>query len=238
MLVTNYEIKCNIGMPCRFAVVADLHNAECNEILTSLKTEKVDFILIPGDLLNSEIEKCPNSEKFIREAVKICPVFMSIGNHERNFSRESSIKAIEAYGVIVLDNAYCKHRNIIIAGLSSGFSDDNQGHFKRTPPPSTTFIENLANQSEFKILMSHHPEYYEQYIKEKNIDIIVSGHAHGGQIRFFGRGLFAPGQSFFPKYTQGVWDNRFIISRGLANTAFFPRINNKIELLYVNLSQN
>jgi len=86
-----------------------------------------------------------------------------------------------------------------------------------------------------KILLSHHPEYYAQYIKATKIDLTVSGHAHGGQWRFFGQGIFAPGQGFFPKYTAGVHDDRLIISRGLGNPHPIPRFNNPPELVIVEI---
>lgn len=234
MIVTNYDIRCNIGMPCRFAVVADLHNMDCDEVLHSLGDEKIDFILVPGDLFHGELENSQESKRFIKNAVKICPVFLSIGNHECFFSKED-FEEIKKLGAVVLDNSYCKYRNIIIGGLSSGFGTRKQGHFKRTPAPKAKFLDEFSSKDEYKILMSHHPEYYKDYIKDKNIDLTVCGHAHGGQFRFFGKGLFAPGQMLFPKYTSGVWDNKLIISRGLANTAFVPRIFNKPELVYVNL---
>ncbi len=234
MKITNYDIKCNVGMPCRFAIAADLHNVDCDEVLHSLKNEKISFILAPGDLFHSQLKNSDESKKFIKSASKICPVFLSIGNHE-SFFAEEDIEEIKKLGAVVLDNAFCKYRNILIGGLSSGFGKSQQGHFKRTPPPKTEFLDEFASKDKFKILMSHHPEYYKPYIKDKNIDITVSGHAHGGQFRLFGIGFFAPGQMFFPKYTSGVWNNKFIISRGLANTAFLPRIFNEPELVYVQL---
>lgn len=237
MKITNYNIKCRIGMPCRFAVASDLHNIQCDEVLESLTHEKKDFILVPGDLFHGKFTESYESKKFIREAVKICPVFISVGNHESFFDNDE-FEEIRRMGAVVLNNSYCKYRNILIGGLSSGFGKGQQGHFKRTPPPKSKFLEDFTSQEGFKILMSHHPEYYEKYIKDRNIDITVSGHSHGGQFRFFGKGIFAPGQMFFPKYTSGVWDNKFIISTGLANTAFIPRLFNEPELLYVTLYTN
>ena len=73
-----------------------------------------------------------------------------------------------------------------------------------------------------------------EYIKKTNIDMTISGHAHGGQWRIFGRGLYAPGQGFFPKYTSGLIEDRFIVSRGLANNALLPRFFNPRELIIIN----
>ena len=107
-----------------------------------------------------------------------------------------------------------------------------------TPPPNLKWLGNFAALSGYKILLNHHPEYYPEYIKELDIDLILSGHAHGGQIRFFGTGLFAPGQGFFPKYTSGIHDGRLIVSRGLANNAPpIPRLFNSRELIFINFQK-
>jgi len=88
----------------------------------------------------------------------------------------------------------------------------------------------------YKILLCHHPEYYERYIRGLDIDLTLSGHAHGGQIRIFGQGLFAPGQGILPQVTSGLYDGRLIVSRGLCNTAWpIPRLNNETELVMVEL---
>jgi predicted MPP superfamily phosphohydrolase len=84
-------------------------------------------------------------------------------------------------------------------------------------------------------LLSHHPEYYPKYIKELTIDLTLSGHAHGGQWCFFGRGVYAPGQGILPKYTHGMHDGKFIVSRGLSILNPIPRINNKPEIIVIQL---
>ena len=76
------------------------------------------------------------------------------------------------------------------------------------------------------------------YLKERGIDLLLSGHAHGGQFQFFGQGVFAPGQGIFPKYTTGVHDGRFVISRGLCNTAKpIPRLFNPTELVIIDIEK-
>ena len=106
---------------------------------------------------------------------------------------------------------------------------------EKTPPPDLRWLERFSAFQGFKLLLCHHPEYYPVYIKPLDIDIILSGHAHGGQWRLFGRGVFAPGQGLFPALTSGVYDNRLVVSRGLANTAGVPRIFNPTELVIVKL---
>ena len=100
--------------------------------------------------------------------------------------------------------------------------------------PDTSWLDDFCSVDAPKVLLCHHPEYYERYLKDRAIDLTVSGHAHGGQWRFFGRGVFAPGQGLFPKYTYGVHDGRFVISTGL-KVSSIPRFFNppEVVLLYI-----
>jgi hypothetical protein len=84
----------------------------------------------------------------------------------------------------------------------------------------------------YKVLLSHHPEYF-GLIKDY-ADLILAGHSHGGQIRLFGHGLFAPGQGFLPKYSKGRYEN-MIVSAGLANTTWVPRLFNPTEIVIVEM---
>ncbi len=99
-------------------------------------------------------------------------------------------------------------------------------------------IEDIKGEG-YNILLSHRPEYFDVYVSS-DIDLIFSGHAHGGQfvLPFIG-GLFAPGQGFFPEYTSGAHntDNTtLIISRGLGNSLFPLRINNPPEIIIAELT--
>lgn len=84
--------------------------------------------------------------------------------------------------------------------------------------------------------MCHHPEYYPKYVKTLDIDLTVSGHAHGGQVRIGRQGLYAPGQGLLPRLTGGFYDDgRLLVSRGLTNSTWAPRLNNPCELVLIQL---
>ena len=94
-----------------------------------------------------------------------------------------------------------------------------------------------ASVDGYHILLSHHPEYY-PLVSDK-VQLMLSGHAHGGQIRFFKRGLYAPGQGWLPKWTKGVYDNRLVVSAGLSNTASpIPRLFNPTEIVYAAFNED
>ena len=100
---------------------------------------------------------------------------------------------------------------------------------------SCTLRAREAAENGAKILLCHHPEYYKTYLKDKKIDLIVAGHAHGGQWRLGRLAAFAPGQGIFPKYTKGVYDKRLVVSTGLKKSGRIPRIFNKPEIVYINI---
>lgn len=98
-------------------------------------------------------------------------------------------------------------------------------------------LNEFEKQDGFKILLDHHPENFERITKGRDIDLVLSGHAHGEQIRVLNHRLYAPHQGFFPKYTSGVYDNKLVVSRGLANIKLIPRIGNPTELVYITVTK-
>lgn len=96
--------------------------------------------------------------------------------------------------------------------------------------PDTDWLNQFTTISGYHVLLSHHPEYYP--LVPEGVDLILSGHAHGGQWRIFGRGVWSPGQGLLPRWTRGVYD-RMVVSAGLSNTTWMPRIGNPTEVVYV-----
>jgi len=97
----------------------------------------------------------------------------------------------------------------------------------------------LIEDSTYTVLLSHRPELFDVYA-DNNIDLVLSGHAHGGQVRLpFIDGLAAPNQGLFPQYSEGVHENnrtKMVVSRGLGNSIFPIRINNRPELVVFTLT--
>ena len=235
--------------PYTMAVVSDLHGGDPSGALASLSRERPDYILIPGDLferLDGSRDPChENALRLLREAARIAPVFYSTGNHEdggvRSWSpgwrikvrereyHEEDLRQIEASGAVMLTDGFVLRDGIAFGGLCSGLIHKDRA-------PRVAWLSELCRVDAPRVLLCHHPEYYEPYLKNLPIDLIVSGHAHGGQWRFFGRGVFAPGQGLFPKYTYGVHDGRFVISTGLKKAGLIPRFFNPTELLYVHFA--
>ncbi len=213
-------------------VVADLHNREYKYVVSAIERINPEYILIPGDLANNlDYEGAQEySEKglaFLSDAAKIAKTYYSIGNHEKAVNGECA-EIIKQSGVVLLDDETIKDGEIVFGGLTTGMIENRYGP---TPEPNIEYLKEFSKEDGFKLLLCHHPEYYPEYIRETEVDLTVSGHAHGGQWRIFGHGVYAPGQGLFPKYTSGLYENRLYVSRGLTNTCCpLPRLFNKTEL--------
>lgn len=238
MKITEYNINAAIDGPISIMLAADLHNREYKDIINEISSKNPDIIAVTGDIIEGIPADSPQGLGFLHECAEIAPTYYSLGNHEI-IENSEDYRAIFNSGAILLNNTATVYKDIHIGGLNSGGKFTWHNTFKDPPVPDYHWINKFSGLKGYKILLCHHPEYYEPYIRSGGTDLILSGHAHGGQWRLFGRGIFAPGQGFFPKYTSGIYENRLVVSRGLANTAkHIPRLFNETELVYIKLNNN
>lgn len=236
--LTEYNINAPIENNLTFAFISDLHDYPNKPIFEAISQINPDAVLVGGDFISEEKNSNRDCE-FIKYAVSTAPTFCVFGNHEiryNNTFEQSFEERIEGLGVKILNNEYVPFNGLIIGGLTSPQTEELG--VKHTPKPNTEWLSQFSSVNGYKILLSHHPEFYEPYIKPLNIDLTLSGHAHGGQWRFFGHGVFSPGQGWFPKYTCGLYDERLIVSRGVGNQTLVPRINNNSEIVLLRLNAN
>lgn len=236
MTVSYYHaVQQGLRRALRVAVVADLHDRAEGKLYDQLRLAQPELVVVPGDFLDAG--SASGGFAFLRRCAAIYPTYCSIGNHERKAAVKDLAAAVAETGAELLDDRCVFRHGMWIGGLSSGWeSGGAQSHRLPTPPPNLSFIEDFASREGCRLLLCHHPEYYEPYLREKNIPLIVSGHAHGGQWRLFGRAVYAPGQGILPRYTSGFYEGRLLVSRGLCHTRrFIPRIGNLRELVILDL---
>lgn len=237
MRITEYTFEIPIKRSLRAAFVADTHDIKYGKLLNEIINHKVDLILMTGDIIYGHDDVLKNGLNMLSDFAKTAPTFMSLGNHEGG-AVEKVRNHCKNVGVNLLEDRYTLFEDIYIGGLTSGYISDPRGieenHWRKTPCPNLGFLDEFSKLDGYKLLLNHHPEYYPEYLFDREIDLILSGHAHGGQWRIFDHGLFAPGQGILPKYTSGLYDNKLIVSRGLANNAFVPRLFNPCELIFIN----
>lgn len=224
----------------RIAQISDLHNACFGEnntdLLALLKNADPDMIAITGDLVDSRNPDEAAALEFAEEAAKIAPVYYVPGNHEARRDFAALREKLVAVGVTVLDdrsvNLEKDDGKLTVVGLSDpAFRGETQ--FLST-------LEQLSGEKNgYTVLLSHRPEYFEEYAAV-GMDLIFSGHAHGGQFRLpLAGGLIAPGQGLFPKYDSGLFaqgNTVMAVSRGLGNSLLPIRLGNPPEVVIVQLA--
>jgi len=224
----------------RIAQVSDLHDAlfgEGNErLIERVREAKPDVIFITGDVVDSNRFKLEQSLTTVRGLVQIADVYYVLGNHEVATNRVPEIYAkLSALGVNVLPNtAVVLERDgeqLAIVGIEDPLMNPNTANM---------LDKALVNvpKGMFTLLLAHRPEMFQVYTDYK-MDMVFSGHAHGGQFRIpcFG-GLIAPGQGWLPKYTAGIYENtetKMVVSHGLGNSAMPQRLFNLPQIVVVEL---
>ncbi len=221
----------------RIAQISDLHNAqfgdENRELLSLLAQAEPDAIVLTGDLVDSCRPEFDTAVNFAAQAVAIAPCYYVPGNHESRLNYSALRDRLRAVGVTVLEEqAVTLHRGterIRILGLRDpDFFQEEEADV----------LDSLTTETGFEILLAHRPEKLPRY-SQTGVDLVFSGHAHGGQIRLpLLGGLFAPGQGLFPQYDSGLYyegQTAMLVSRGLGNSIFPFRFNNRPEILVCTL---
>lgn len=251
--VTHYTVVSN-RLPVAFdhykiAVISDLHNAEFGEnnssLISLIKNEKPDMIAITGDLIDSNRTDIEIAENLVKKLVEIAPCYYVTGNHEAWIGeqyQDLEDKLLDIGVVIFHDNTeqLVKNNEIIqLAGLDDPDFTDRNSSIQESM--LKTKLDNMNLTENYCVLLSHRPEVFNAYVSE-NIDLVLSGHAHGGQFRLpFIGGLIAPNQGFFPKYDAGEYfekNTTMIVSRGIGNSIIPIRFNNRPEVVIVELTCN
>lgn len=244
--ITNYCVNnTKNDAKLKFVVITDLHNKEYGEknadLAELVKEQNPDFIAVCGDMVNRGDPDTTKMKDVLEKLSKIAPTYCCLGNHERDNAAKfgTDFKSeTNSTGAVLLDNEYIKFTKNGKSVLIGGMSDYPYYEFY-TPDddvPSRTLWEEFAEKAKnnFTILLHHQPEYIAEDAKKTDIDLIVCGHTHGGQIQLpFISGVIAPNQGLFPKYDKGEFDldgTKMIVCAGLSNTVFISRINNQVEI--------
>lgn len=232
----------------RIAQISDLHNAEMGEgnekLLKMLANAESDIIVITGDSIDSYHTDVEVTLQFVEKAVEIAPCYYVTGNHEARLPREVYLdfeEKMQEYGVEIL------HDEVILIerggeSISLGGIDDASFASKYSNGYHSNLsnhIEDLFTEDGFQILLSHRPELFGMYV-DAGVDLVFSGHAHGGQFRLpLVGGLVAPNQGLFPEYDAGLFledGTNMVVSRGIGNSIIPVRVNNRPEVVVVELS--
>lgn len=253
LVLTEYTIQ-NPEIPTAFdgfriAQVSDLHNEEFGEnnerLIAMLRSAQPDIIAITGDLIDSRTTNIAVTLEFARQAMEIAPCYYVPGNHESRLEEYGQLfDDLAALGVTVLEDTSVTlqrdGQSIYLLGvLDPSFKTDYVLTWE-----AKTMEESLIpifREEGFTILLSHRPKFLDLYVKYK-VDLVLSGHNHGGQVRLpFVGGLYSPDEGFFPEYDAGFLERentQMIISRGIGDSVIPLRINNPPEVVLITLTPN
>lgn len=232
----------------RIAQVSDLHNDELGKnnekLLSMLADTKPDIIVITGDLIDSRDTDVEIALDFAREATQIAPCYYVSGNHEARVSEYIRLKqGLQELGVAVLEDGTVKlergEESILLVGVRDP-SFETDYLFGDSGEVMNRKLQQLTDETKFTVLLSHRPELMEVYTAY-GVDLVLSGHAHGGQFRLpFIGGLFAPNQGILPKYDAGLYteqNTKMIVSRGVGNSIVPLRLGNRPEIVLIELDR-
>lgn len=245
--ITSDKIK----SPMRIALITDLHSckygADQKTLIDAVDKEKPDMILLGGDIFDDVIPD-NNTKTFLTAIAKRYPCYYVTGNHEYWSRRTDEMLVwLEANGI---EDIGGKTIQTNINGNEiclSGLNDPDEARYTGKGDGMVTELERTKNERDdtaFTMLLTHRPSFVNLY-KDAGFDLVLAGHAHGGQWHIPGilNGTFAPDEGWLPKYAGGRYsfDNgsEMIVSRGLARESTrIPRIFNRPELVIVNINQS
>ena len=242
--ITHYTISSSkVTNHVRLAMVSDLHSCRYGEgqaeLCDAIASQNPDAVMMVGDIAEDFMPH-EGTIDFLRGLDNQYPAFYVTGNHEYWSGEVDRIKQFFIdYDVTVLENEHVlleiKGQTLNICGVEDPDS--------RIGTPEGDLEQAFAgiDPAHYTILLAHRPELIENYLQYP-CDLILSGHAHGGQMRipfFVPNGLYAPNQGSFPKYTNGVHvfdDTNLIIGRGLSReSSTLPRVFNPPELVIIDI---
>lgn len=227
----------------RLAVVTDFHSSDnADDVVAMVASCAPDAVLLVGDMFDDDTQNRPTERtlSLMRQLSAQYPCYYVSGNHEAwTGEMDALYQQTEEAGVTVLRMSSgvltVRGQRIALCGIP----DPYEMVFSGAPDTEEQLRQALedVDSADFTVLLAHRPELLAKYAQFP-LDLVVSGHAHGGQVRIPGvlNGLYAPNQGWFPKLAGGAYTQdgmTLIVSRGLAVRTRLPRIFNRPEVVLV-----
>ncbi len=254
LTINKYSLNESVNSSIRILQLSDLHNAEFGdnneELIDLVKKQSPDLIVMSGDMINRDEENLDIITDLISSLSDAAPIYYGYGNHEvdwiESFGTDLEDKLTQA-GAVVLNNSYrdvsVNDSELRIGGYMGYYrqpgmltQDEEQKKIE------LDFANDFENTDRLKILINHIPTQWVDwdYINEYPVDVVFSGHYHGGAIRIpiIDQGLYAPYVGWFPPYTKGLFSGtqaKCVLSTGLGSEHNIPRLNNPPEIVVVDV---
>lgn len=253
LTVTNFTVTSDkITSPFRMVLISDLHDhsfGSGNEkLLEKIQDQSPDLIIVDGDMINGDSENDDVAVELVRSLVKIAPIYYSLGNHEYYYMEDGNDDLqddLEEAGAVVLNYQIVDievNGNAIRLGGLYEYGFDTSMQSEEENQKAVSYLEEYVETDRYLVMCAHRPEsfYCWDYADQWGLDLVLSGHLHGGQVIIPGvGGLYSPLEEFFPTYDYGQYklgDSDMIITRGLgSNPKMLPRFNNPPEIAVVDV---
>lgn len=254
LTINEYTVEESVTSSIRILQLSDLHNAEFGdnneELIDLVKKQSPDLIVMSGDMINRDEENLDIITYLISSLSDAAPIYYGYGNHEvdwiESFGTDLEDKLTQA-GAVVLNNSYrdvsVSDSELRIGGYMGYYRQP--GMFTQDDVQKKSeldFANDFENTDRLKILINHIPTQWVDwdYINIYPVDIVFSGHYHGGAIRIpiIDQGLYAPYVGWFPPYTKGLFSGtqaKCVLSTGLVSEHNIPRLNNPPEIVVVDV---
>ena len=233
--INKYQLKNPKLQHTKILFLSDLHSDTYPEIKDIINQERdIEHIFIAGDIFHRDEESGKDNWNELlfdlKQLSNKVQIYCSLGNHEVDHSSIEYIrKRFKENGICLLNDEYVQIKNMYVYGFTPPMDKTKKAY------PLKNFPDPLDRDC--TIVLCHKPTDYQEYIEGYCPWLTLSGHAHGGQWRFFGRGLFSPDEGLLPKLTSGFhFKQRLLISRGLGNKCGYPRINNNPEAIILTIN--
>ena len=251
LTVSRYSVRnAKIHHSIRIAHLSDLHNKQFGKgncrLAQVVSAQNPDLVVFTGDMQDRRQNYDKMTTDFLTGLAQKVPVIFVHGNQEmKGYFRNRLVKDLQKGGVTVLNNKAVNFtvsgQCISVLGLNDFWIDRRH---KIAIQSGKRLLEQFQASGNFKLLLTHYPHFFNHYKKryhycDYQLDLVLAGHAHGGLIRLpILKGMFAPGQGLFPRYTAGLYRQKgvnMIVSRGLGNSGWPFRIFNPPEVVTIDI---
>ena len=245
--VTFYQVRSDkVSGNIRIAELADLHNKEYGpkneKLIAKIRALHPDMIVYAGDMMTYQNDDYSVLFDLSDQLSRIAPIYACYGNNELDqylFRDKQFADQFKSHNVNLLSN---EAKDVEVNGsvVQLVAVSDDAKQFDIETNNAKKFLEALEPTNNCRICLTHYPELFHDKLLNRGIDVALTGHAHGGLIRLprIG-GLYSTGEGFLPDFTSGVITVEdgasVVVSRGLGDSGFIPRINNQPELVIVDI---
>lgn len=255
LTVSQYVITTDkIAEPIRVVMLADLHNNEFGRdnvrLAQSVAQQRPDLILLVGDMLNGFEEQTQTAAKATEQLARIAPTYAAYGNHEYTHEiwYNTDIRALyEDAGARLLEAEYedveVNGQTIRLGGILGYCLSEKYLSTGEAKQREITYLKQFQDTEYFTMLLCHYPLCWikNDNLEQWDIDCVLSGHVHGGQIRLpIIGGIYAPDHGMFPGQLCGLYHSQdrervMVLTRGLGGRSRLPRVGNVPEILVLDI---